>query len=142
MTSFSPVRFGAGYWEAHGPEEGWRPILDGGRPVLRLVHGWEPVGLYRGFRGVSLLELLHGSGRQATWFLDPSQDRITDDLDRLPTELRAGIEQTCVPALRHLRDALLAGNPGPVSIDPIDPLGLRALNATTIARLGAPGGER
>ena len=135
----SPVRFQDGQYQAHHPQQGWQPIIDAGRPVERLVHGWEPVGLYRGFDPVLLLELRHGSGQQATWFLDPSLNRITDDLGRLPPETREAIRRAATPALRRLCSRLLTGNP---DADPLDPLGLHALNLTTISRLIDLAGEQ
>ena len=107
----SPVRFQDGQYQAHHPQQGWQTINADARPVDRLVHGWEPVGLYRGFDPVLLLELRHGSGQQATWFLDPSLNRTGDDLDRLPPERREGIRRAAIPALRRLCSMLLTGNP-------------------------------
>lgn len=139
--AFSPVRFHDGQYQAHDPAHdkvgGWRALLSGGAPLRRLVHGWQPTGLYRGFGTVLLLELQHGSGRQATWFLDASQDLIDDDLGRLPQQSLAAILSLAIPALERLRDALLTGNPGP---EPLDPLGLHALNQDSIARLVSSAG--
>ena len=128
----SPVRFRDGHYQAQGPDQVWRAICRDGRAVERLVHGWRPVGLYRGFGRVLLLELRHGSGREATWFLDASQALICNDLGRLPPDALEALTALAVPALRHLRDVLLAGDPGEAEVDP---LGLRALNPETIARL-------
>ncbi len=138
-AGLSPVRFRDGHYQAHDPDRGWRAICRDGRPVQRLVHGWHPVGLYRGFGRVLLLELRHGSGREATWFLDTSQALICNDLDRLPAELRDGVGTLAVPALRRLCHALLAGDPGQQAVDP---LRLHALNPETIARLIGFAGER
>ncbi len=135
----SAVRFRDGHYQAHEPGGGWRAICRDGRPVERLVHGWQPVGLYRGFGRVLLLELRHGSGQEATWFLDAAQALVCNELERLPAELGDGLDALAVPALRHLRDSLLAGDPG---AHEVDPLGLRALNQETIARLIARAGER
>ena len=134
----SPVRLQDGQYRAHHPQQGWQPIIDAGRPVDRLVHGWEPVGLYRGFDPVLLLELRHDAGQQATWFLDPSLNRIGDDLGRLPPEMREAMRRAVLPALRRLCSTLLTGNP---DADPPDPLGLHALNLATISSLIDLAGE-
>lgn len=137
--SLSPVRFHDGEYQAHDPDQGWRTIFNDGRPAERLVHGWKPVGLYRGFGSVLLLELVHGGGQQATWFLDPSQNLIGNELAVLPPPVRAAMEALAVPALERLCCELLTGNPG---TEPVDPLGLHALNLATIAKLIALAGER
>ena len=131
-SGLSPVRFRDGHYQAHEPGRGWRAIGRDGRPVQRLVHGWHPVGLYRGFGRVLLLELRHGSGREATWFLDASHALICNDLDKLPADALHALGALAMPALRRLRDRLLSGNPGEAALDP---LGLHALNPETIARL-------
>ncbi len=138
-AGLSPVRFRDGHYQAHEPDRGWRAICRDGQPVRRLVHGWHPVGLYRGFGRVLLLELRHGSGREASWFLDPSQALICNDLDRLPADALQALAALVVPALRRLRDVLLAGDPDGTELDP---LGLHALNPDTIARLIGFAGDR
>ena len=135
----SPVRFRDGHYQAQGYDQVWRAICRDGQPVDRLAHGWRPVGLYRGFGPVLLLELRHGSGREATWFLDEAQALICNDLGRLPADALDALAALAVPALRRLRDLLLAGDPAG---EAVDPLGLHALNPETIARLIGLAGER
>jgi hypothetical protein len=135
----SSVRFFDGIYQGFRPNEGWQAICDGGAPSRRLLHGWQPIGLYYGFSPIVLLELRHDSGREATWILDRSLNRIGGGFDEVPAEARATIETLAVPALQHLCRTLLTGTPG---TDPIDPLGLHALNLTTILGLIVLAGER
>lgn len=134
----SPVRFHDGEFQARDPRAGWSTIFDPIGAMRRWVHGWHAVGVYRGFEPVLALELRHDSGEEVTWFLDSAHRRI-DHVHRLPPHLLAVVETIAVPALRHVREALLTGSPGP---DAVDPLGLRVLNLGTLSWLIALAGER
>ncbi len=84
-----------------------QPLLVGGAPITGFLPGWKARALYTGFAPVFLLELEHGDGERATWFLNHRMERAGDCLHRLAPDLRMLLRRNCLLVLGRLTDAAL-----------------------------------
>ncbi len=87
MTIYD-VAYEAGTYVAKVDAGRATPILLAGRPVRSFADGWHPRFIYADLTPVLLLELVHESGMEATWFLDNHLNRLGGDVKELSTDLQ------------------------------------------------------
>lgn len=88
------------------------PILKNGVPLRLLGDGWQFHSLHLGFAPVLLFELVHQSGRRATWFFDSVPNFLGNSVSNIPEAYRR--------ILTHKASALLGDLLSPVlSIVPL-----------------------
>ena len=63
------------------------PLMNAGQPVTAFQPGWRARALFTGFAPLLLLELVHDTGEEATWFLDYRMQRVAGTIDQLPPDL-------------------------------------------------------
>ena len=127
-----PVRHLDGVFCVIGPDNEARPIRLGGEPVRSFQPGWRPRGACNSFAPWTILDLLHESGREASWLLGDRLDYSPLSPSRLPEHERAAIAAQAVPAIRAVYVAMLCAT----SPSRPDELTLFAgLNRTMIAEI-------
>ncbi len=67
------------------------PIRNSGQPCSEFMNGWVPKFIYAGFAPIFLLELVHASGIEATWYLDGNLNRIGGGFDQLSPEAQSSL---------------------------------------------------
>ena len=77
-TAVHPVHTRDGQYFIELPGGEYKLVTLLGRPA-ELPEGWTPRFLYTGLESVYLLELIHETGAESTWFLHPSMERIAFD---------------------------------------------------------------
>ena len=108
-----------GVWSLVRPETVPAPILLAGRPVDAFMPGWQPRGAATGFAPWVLLDLVHDSGREATWILDAALEHRTSALTALDDAARAALSQAVAEIADVVwRDVLCAPVPRrPTALD-------------------------
>jgi len=84
-----------------------RPIRLGGQPVREFLPGWLPRGACDSFAPWTVLDLLHASGREASWLLDGNLEHASKPLDQLNDLEQALLKEQAAPAIRAVHQALL-----------------------------------
>ncbi len=83
------------------------PIRLGGQPVREFLSGWQPRGACDSFTPWIVLDLVHASGREASWLLTGALEHWSTPLRQLAGPERALLAEQASPAIRALHQALL-----------------------------------
>ena len=84
-----------------------RPIRLGGKPLEDFLPGWQPRGACDSFTPWTMLDLVHASGREASWLLTSTLDHTSKSLSQLTELERALLMEQAAPALRAVHQAML-----------------------------------
>ena len=84
-----------------------RPILLAGQPVRDFLPGWLPRAACDSFAPWTVLDLVHETGREASWLLDGTLDHVSTPLPDLGAEEHARIIEQATPAIRAVHQSML-----------------------------------
>lgn len=83
------------------------PIRLGGQPVREFQPGWLPRGACDSFAPWTILDLVHASGREASWLLTSILEHSPRSLKQLITLEQALLVEQAAPAIRAVHQAML-----------------------------------
>ena len=84
-----------------------RPIRLGGKPVQEFLPGWQPRGACDSFAPWTVLDLVHTSGREASWLLTSTLEHWSKPLGQLAAPEQALLAEQAAPAIRAVHQAML-----------------------------------
>lgn len=90
-----------------GRDGGFRPIRLGGKPVERFLPGWRPRNACDSFPPWTVLDLVHETGREASWLLTAELEHTSLSFSRLSAAEQALVVEQAAPAVRAIHQALL-----------------------------------
>ena len=114
------------------------PIRLTGQPVRDFLPGWQPRGASDAFPPWTMLDLVHDSGREASWLLTGGMEHWPLSLRQITVEEQAVIAEQAAPAIRQVWQAMLCR---PELVRPPELALFDGLNrelVAQIAELGAP----
>lgn len=84
-----------------------RPLRLIGEPVREFNPGWQPRGACDSFAPWTVLDLVHASGREASWLLSDGMEHWDKSISALPEAARMRVVEQVTPAIRAIHQALL-----------------------------------
>ena len=114
------------------------PIRLAGEPVRAFLPGWQPRGANDGFPPWTVLDLVHDSGREASWLLTAAMEHWPLSLGQITAEEQALVAEQAAPAIGQVWQAMLC-RPEPAL--PPEMALFEGLNRELVAQvvgLGAP----
>ncbi len=83
------------------------PIRLTGQPVREFLPGWRPRGANDGFPPWTVLDLVHDSGREASWLLTAGMEHWPLSLVQITAEEQAVVAKQAAPAIRQVWRSML-----------------------------------
>ena len=114
------------------------PIRLTGQPVSAFLPGWQPRGANDSFPPWTVLDLVHDSGREASWLLTGGMEHWPLSLGQITAEEQALVAEQAAPAIRQVCHAMLSR---PEAVRPPEMALFDGLNrdlVRQIVELGAP----